>query len=188
MKSFFVFVTLLLALLADVLIGNIGFPVSITLGALIYFAGRMCNKYVAAVLAIAAGIFLDMAYSRSEAFSAVVMTAAFFSGVVLFPSRDNRDKLFLVMPAGGISAAVLVLGNCVSVYFWGGVGYPAGIFFWLLSAVLLGTLGFPVLVVLLDVLAGKLRLPICMESDSGSRLIDRIRKHQRNGEKGADRS
>ena len=79
MKKFFCFTTLLGSLLADLLIGNSGFSVSLTIGVLLYIAGTLGIK-TALGFAVVSGCVIDMIYARPETFSTIIFPLAVSAG------------------------------------------------------------------------------------------------------------
>ena len=159
MKIFFIVTTLLAALLADLLIGNFGFSVSLTAGTLLYFSGSFGLKHTLPA-AVAAGVFLDMCYARPEAFSAAALLAATAAGMYFMPSREYRNSLVRSLPVGAAAEGVLVLANAAALScIYGKTGYPSGILAHLTTSMLFGTLCFPGLVILFDAVATMLNLP-----------------------------
>jgi len=159
MKIFFLVTTLLAALLADLLIGNFGFSVSLTTGTLLYFCGSFGSKHTL-LAAVAAGVFLDMCYARPEAFSAAVLLTATAAGMYFIPAREYRNSLIRSLPVGAAAEGVFVLANAAAIScIWGKTGYPSGIPAHLMTAMLFGMLCFPGLTILLDTIAATLNLP-----------------------------
>ena len=159
MKKFFGCFTLLAALLADLLTGNTGFPVSFTVAVLVYFAG--CNGIkTTLILAVFTGMFIDMCYARPETFSAIVLPLAVGAGIYLMPAKEYRFMLARSIPAGAVSSCVYVTGTIIAVsILYGKSGYPAGITALLTGSLLFGSICFPLLILLLDFIAVKLHLP-----------------------------
>ncbi|MBR7103565.1 MAG: hypothetical protein IKC65_01345 [Lentisphaeria bacterium] len=160
MKLFFFILIFLAVLLTDMLVGNVGFAVSITACSLIYFYGSYAGKAVFPA-AVAAGFFLDMCYARPAAFSAAVLLAAAAAGIALLPPREHRSMLIRSLPAGAAASGVFVLGNAAAVSaIYGKSGYPSSIIVHLVTAMIAGVIFFPILIILLDALALKLNLPL----------------------------
>jgi hypothetical protein len=159
MKYFFCFFSLLAALLADLLTGNTGFPVSFTAGVLLYFAGS-CGIKTALILAVFAGMGLDMSYARPETFSAIILPLAISAGSYFMPSKEYRFVLLRSLPAGAVTSCVYVTGTVTAVgILYGKSGYPAGIAAMISGSLLFGAITYPLIVLLLDAIAVKLNLP-----------------------------
>lgn len=160
MKLFFFILIFLAALLTDMLIGNVGFSVSLTTCVLIYFYGSYGSKGIFPA-AVAAGFFLDMCYARPAAFSAAVLLGATAAGLAFIPAKEHRSMLIRSLPAGAVSAGTFVLGNALAIsMICGKSGYPSSLIVHLVTAMFFGTIAFPAVVIMLDALALKLNLPL----------------------------
>ena len=158
MKNFFCIIILLLSLLAELLIGNSGFSFSLTTGVLLYAAGTYGVK-TALYSAVFAGLFLDMSYSRPEAFSAVILPAAVAAGCYFMPSKEYRWQLFRSLPAGTVAGCISAVGSMSAVsLLYGKSGHP-GIAATTVGALFFGLCIFPSQILLFDFIAGKLDLP-----------------------------
>ena len=161
MKKFFCFTTLLISLLADLLVGNSGFSVSLTVCVLLYIAGTSGVK-TALYLAILTGCIIDMIYARPETFSTIVFPLAVSAGCYFMPRKAYRHLLHRSLFSGAIAGGVFVLGNAVPVarlYGLNTTGYPSSIASQIAGSMLFGVCVFPLLIIGLDNLAGKINLP-----------------------------
>ena len=159
MRKFFYFTILLLALLADLLIGNIGFSISLSAAVLLYIAGAAGIKY-ALWASVLTGVFLDMNYARPETFSAVILPLAVGAGCYFMPKKEYRYQLYRSLFSGAATGGVFVLGNAAAIFMlYGKTGYPSGILSQFAASMLFGVCSFPVLVLVLDSLAKKINLP-----------------------------
>ena len=148
MKTFFFIFTLLVTTLLDLLVGNFGFSVSLTVWILLYFYGSTGSRIIfpAAVLL---GLLLDLCYARPTAFSTAVLLASVAAGICFVPEKDDRHELLRSLPAGAVSGGIFVIGNAIAIWcIYGKAGYPAGVFPQLICAMLAGIILFPMLIVL----------------------------------------
>lgn len=159
MKTFFFLFTLLLTMLSDLLIGNFGFSVSLTVWILIYFYGSFGSKTVFAA-AVLIGLLLDLCYARPAAFSTIILLGAVSAGICFVPEKEYRHELLRSLPAGAVSGGIFVVCNAIAIWcIYGKAGYPAGVFPQLICAMLAGVIIFPVIIVILDTVALRLNLP-----------------------------
>ena len=159
MRKFFCVIIILLSLLLDLLIGNSGFSVSVSAGVLLYLAGTAGMK-TALWGAVLTGCCIDMNYARPEAFSVLVLPLSVGCGCYFMPKKEYRDQLYRSVFAGAAASGVFMLGNAAAVsLLYGKTGYPAGILAQFATSILTGTCGFPILILCLDTIAGKLNLP-----------------------------
>ena len=160
MKKFFCFTTLLCSLLADLLIGNSGFSISLTISVLLYIAGTLGIK-TALLLAVLMGCFTDMIYARPETFSTVVFPLAVGAGCYFMPRKELRYQLYRSLLSGAVAGSVFVLGNAVAAALLFGQtgGYPSSITSQIAGSVIFGICSFPLLILGLDCAAAKVNLP-----------------------------
>lgn len=159
MKKFFCFTTLLCSLLADLLIGNSGFSVSLTIGVLLYIAGTSGVK-TALWLAVLTGCFTDMIYARPETFSTIIFPLAVSTGCYFMPRKEYRYQLYRSLLSGAIAGSMFVLGNAVAAaLLFGQTGYPSSITSQIAGSMIFGVCSFPLLIIGLDSAAEKINLP-----------------------------
>ena len=158
MKYFFAIIPILLTLLADLLSGNLGFSVSLTVCALIYFSG-VTGRSFAFVSAIAAGLFLDMCYARGAAFSPLVLLLSVITGSMLVPDTEHRTVLTRSLPAGAVACGVFVISNAVTLNcIYGKSGYPSSVVAHLITSMLSGLICYPLMIIILDAISARLDL------------------------------
>lgn len=159
MKKFFCFTTLLGSLLADLLIGNSGFSVSLTIGVLLYIAGTQ-GITTALGFAVVSGCVIDMIYARPETFSTIIFPLAVSAGCYFMPRKEYRYLLSRSLLSGAVAGSVFVLGNALAVVLlFGQSGYPSSLLAQTAGSMLFGVCSFPLLIVGLDCAAEKINLP-----------------------------
>lgn len=141
------------ALLADLLLGNYGCTPCLTVFVL-FHASQCVSERFAAVLALLAGVTVDLLYCRHSAWTPVLFVAALFAGRAALLRRENGRNAVSMLLSGAVMGTVLALGEMIS----------AGISGWneslcrLSSGLLFGALGALLMLTALDLLRGYLGL------------------------------
>ena len=156
------------ALLTDLLLGNYGCTPYLTIF-VIFHASECVSLRFATVLALLAGTAFDLAYGRSWAVTPLLMTAALYSGHLVFaaaagPVRDR--KLADVLLPGAVMGVVMSLGEIV--VSRGGSSWLDAICA-VLSGALSGVLECVAVLALLDAVAGFLGLRSFLSPEPGRR-------------------
>ena len=157
MSCFIETVMAVAALLADLLLGNYGCTPYLTVF-VIFHASECVSVRFAAVLALLAGTAFDLAYCRSGAATALLMTAALFAGRLVFSATcgASRDRKFTdVLLPGAVIGVAMSLGEIM--VSRGGISWLDALCT-ILSGALFGSFECAAVLAILDAVAGFLGL------------------------------
>ncbi len=166
MKPYFLVTVTALAMLAELLFGNLGIYLPLTAYAVFYF---LCSFSAAAGIAaaIVAGTVLDLIYGRNFLLTPFILLAACGAGWSL---RRNRMETLLEAALPGMAAGVAAALGAAAFQLPGGRPPSLQLLVWqLIWFGVTGLLLLPLTVLLLDSIAHTLGLPQFLK-ESRSRL------------------
>lgn len=152
------------ALLADLLLGNYGCTPCLTIF-VIFHASESVSVRFAAVLALLIGTAVDLIYCRHSAVTPLLMTAALFSGRLVFGTAGGAERDRGIVDAllpGAVMGVVMSLGEILMQS--GGRSWLDGLCA-IISGALFGALECAAVLALLDAVSGFLGLRMVIRHD-----------------------
>ncbi len=177
MRAAFTFLFLWLALMLELLAGQLGLPL-LLVALVIYYALLTTSTAMGFAIAIAAGILIDLIYGRTLPVTPVILAAALLTGRLIH-LKEPTHPLETALPGMGI-ALVAILGNSVARLALSTLPGKFNELIW--ELIFFGAVGLvimPVLTIILDGIGRKLGLDTAIQepkSNIGALRPRRVRE------------